>query len=360
MRERVQTALLGTAGVVALAFGVTVCTTFSGLEAETEAGAPIKDGGSEASDAAEETAQEAGQDASTARTYLSLGEAAKACTMIFDCPNLANSVVWSMAVPVDDLNYSLCLHWLAGPIPEGRVGFGVQAEAFACIAEATTCREAGACLWVELMSPGDDRCADAGDGGAQCTDDAGTLLYCQYLQAIHCNTGYYAPGARCMDGTGDWKGCGLEKDCNSVTSCVGPVLTYCAIDTLKYGINCSYAGYTCGFEADSGMPCVPEDGFKECMIPGASRCDSDTAWICDGIWESAFDCASLGFECTDQQGTARCVPPSPECSPTDATQNVCHGTSIDVCVGGSSETFDCASIGMTCVPGAQGKTAHCG
>ena len=358
MRERVQRALLGVVGVMALALGATVCTTFSGLEADTDAGVPSVDSGAEASGEAGDAGIETGPDAAT-QSYLSLEDAAKACTMMFGCPYLAKSVVWSMAVPVDDLNYSLCLSWLAGPISKQRIGFGLQADALACIAEAASCDEAGACLWVELMAPGDPRCADAGPED-RCADDAGSVVLCQYQYVIHCDSAYYTPGATCMDGTNNWKGCGLEPDCTSVTSCVGPVLTYCAMDTLKYGINCAYGGYGCGFEADSGYPCVPDEGFKECTIPGASRCADDTVWICDGLYESAFDCASIGFECTDLQGAAQCAPPSPACTPTDATQNVCHGTSIDVCVGGSATTFDCESIGLSCVPGAQGKSAHCG
>jgi hypothetical protein len=31
-----------------------------------------------------------------------------------------------------------------------------------------------------------------------------------------------------------------------------------------------------------------------------------------------------------------------------------------VCVGGSSQSFDCASVGMTCVAADATHTAHCG
>lgn len=360
MRERLQ-ALLGSAGILSLAFCASVCTTFSGLEADKKGEDSGKDAGPDAKDEAGDAAEEGGPDAAASQSYLSLSEAAKACTRIFECPNLANSILWSMAVPVDDLNYSLCLHWLAGPISKERVGFALQSDVFACVAEATSCPEAAACVWLEILSPGDPRCADAGDGGQElCANDGGTVVRCAYDYALHCNSAYYAPGATCLAGKDDWKGCGLGQNCSGVTSCVGPMLTYCAVDTLKYGINCSYSGYGCGFETDSGLPCVPEEGFVECSIPGASRCANDKAWICDGLFESAFDCGSMGFECTSTQGATRCEPPSAACTPTDATQNVCNGSSIDVCVGGQATTFDCASIGLGCVPGAQGKSAHCG
>ncbi len=353
MRERLRASLPVLAGASLLAFGATVCTTFSGLEAQDA----TPDAGADASDAGADVVP----DAAPTRSYLSLEDAARACSLVFRCPSLAPSLVASMAIPVDDMNYSLCLHWLAGPISKQRVGFGLQSEALTCVAGAGTCDDAAACLFAEVMSPGDPRCADAGDGGEEtCDDDGGTVLRCQYNYALHCNSAYYAPGSKCLEGINGWRGCGLEKGCTGGTSCVGSTLTYCATDSLKYGLNCAYMGYGCGIESDSGYPCIPEDGFTICSIPGASRCANDKVWVCDGLFESAFDCASLGFECTAVEGAPRCAPKAAACTPSDTDQNVCQGDSIDVCVGGDATTFDCASIGATCVPGSQGKTPHCG
>ncbi len=353
MQANLRASLSGMIAAIALALGATVCTTFNGLEA-----ASAVDGGIVVGSDAGDGAADAGVPG-----YLPVAKAAKVCSTIFACPELARSIVYSMAIPVDGLNYSLCVDWLAGPIPPSRVGFGLQASTLECVAKADTCEQAGACLWVEYLAPNDPRCADAGvpeAGDGVCTDDGGTLLRCTSHYALHCASSYYAPGATCLQGSNNYTGCALEQNCTAVTSCVGSVLTYCAIDNLKYSINCAYGGYGCGVNEQSGYPCIPPDPTVQCNIPGATRCDSDIVWVCDGLYESAFDCASMGASCSDTEGSARCVMPGSTCSPSDADINVCSGTSIDLCHGGRKSSFDCASIGRTCVPGAQGKSAHCG
>lgn len=352
MQAKVRAGLIGMAAAVMLALSATVCTTFNGLEAASGGDAGLV--GQDAADG------EAGPEAPG---YLSLSEAAAACSAVFRCPQLARSIVYSMAIPVDELNYSLCVSWLAGPIPPNRVGYALQATTLACVAASDTCEQAGACLWVEYLSPSDTRCADAGvpeAGDGVCTDDGGTLLRCQGQYALHCGSAYYAPGSTCLQGSGTYTGCALEQSCTGMTSCVGSVLSYCAIDDLKYGINCAYGGYGCGINDQSGFPCIPPDPTVECSIPGATRCADDVVWVCDGLYESAFDCKAMGAACSDTEGSARCVPPDSQCTPSDSDVNVCAGAAIELCIGGRKTSVDCAEIGLTCQPAAQGKSAHCG
>ncbi len=350
MQARMRAGLIGLTAAILLALGATVCTTFNGLEAQPEGEAGVVGGSGGASN-------DAG-----APGYLSAAEAATACSTIFRCPELARSIIYSTAIPVDEFNYSTCMNWLAGPIPPNRVGFQLQADALRCVARATTCAEAGACLWIEYIDPSDPRCADAGvpeGGDGTCADDGGTVLYCASSYAVHCGTAYFAPGSTCLHGTGNNTGCAQEQNCTVATTCVGSVLTYCGLDNLKYGLNCAYAGYACGFDT-SGIPCIPPDPGPQCQIAGATSCAGDVLQVCDGLYESVFDCAAMGAACSETGGSTRCATPNEGCSSSDSNINVCAGTSISLCYGGKRSTFDCAAIGLSCVPGAQGKSSHCG
>jgi hypothetical protein len=81
--------------------------------------------------------------------------------------------------------------------------------------------------------------------------------------------------------------------------------------------------------------------------------------LCANSYEITYDCARVGATCT-QDTTARCVAPGAACSPYDGDKvNVCDGTKISLCVNGQTDTFDCASIGATCVGDQAGKHATC-
>jgi hypothetical protein len=282
-------------------------------------------------------------------------------------------------------------------VPTNRVGFTYQQQALQCVAKATTCEKAGACFPLETMNPNDPRCwqpeggtveagvcPDAGDGGDsgdagdagctieagpteildKCADDGGTVLKCQgtVKYALHCNTGYYAPGSSCVADVDDTRWCALGTDCNVFTSCLGLTLDYCGgpASFVHESVNCTYAGRSCGEDLDSGkVECLAGDSIKSCNVAGAD-CHGDIVAVCDGITLSEFDCASLQGTCSKQQGVARCVRSTDSCTPFDQSMNTCAGNVISLCVGGQATSFDCSLIGMTCKPGAGAQSGHCG
>lgn len=341
------------------------CTTFNGLEADkSDAGAGATGGGTGGStEGGTDVLQDQQDEAAVPAGYLSLDNAARACANVFRCPTLKTSILYSLGVPLDDLNYSNCLHWLAGPMPSSRVGFVLQAQVFQCIASAESCRDAGGCLWIEQLATGDDRCAgDAGPGDPtwSCTNDGGSVINCGNGSMVHCASGRYAPGVKCLVEDGGEGTCALEPTCTEATSCSGPVLTYCGMNGMKFSFNCAYSGYTCGFDFEN-YPCAPpvqDSGY--CALTGKARCDGGSVWVCDGIFETQFDCASSSLECIDSDDNAYCMPLNPTCTQFDMDANDCSGATMHGCVGGRNVTIDCESLGMTCKPAAQGRSAHCG
>jgi hypothetical protein len=355
--------LVGVAVAIAAAAGS--CTTFdnvtlpaddAGFDATNDTGLPPPP-----ADAGEAGEAEAGP---PPPGYLSVPDAARVCSTVFKCPQLASSILQSSAVPVDPVNYALCVEWLAGPVPADRVGFAVQAQTFSCIAQATTCAQAGSCLSLENLDPGDPRCADAGaDAAERCADDGGTVMRCADGYVLHCGSAYYGPGSQCMQGDDGTHWCSTGKNCNVQISCIGTLLDYCgAGSNLHESVNCAFDGYTCDTASndDSGLPgCNTGNLYKPCSNAGTS-CAGDVVDVCDGYTISEFDCASMGARCSATNGPALCVRPGDACTPFDADENVCTGTSISLCVGGQKQKLDCASLGLSCVPGAGAASAHCG
>jgi hypothetical protein len=169
--------------------------------------------------------------------YLSLDDAARVCSMVFKCQELAPSVLVSVAVPVDPINYSLCVHWLAAPMPPDRPGLAVQAQTFECIAQSTTCNAASSCLSEELIAPTDPRCADAGtDGGERCADDGGTVENCAGGYLLHCGAAYYATGSHCLVGQDNARWCALDTNCTVSDSCIGTINDFCG-DNVHESVN---------------------------------------------------------------------------------------------------------------------------
>ncbi len=343
-------ALVATLGV----FIGAACTTFDGLVASTDDASVIADAGGEvSSDAPPPPA-----------TYLGPADAARVCSLVFRCQALASSIVASIAVPVDPTNYSLCMDWLAGPVPSNRVGIAIQAGVFKCIAAATTCQAAGECLPIENFAPGDPRCAEAGAGDAspeKCADDGGTVLRCADQYALHCGSAYYAPGSHCLQGKDKSHWCALNTNCTTASSCVGSLLDYCGSPSnLHEGINCAASGYACGIDPEAGSPdCLTATRVETCLAVGTD-CAAESVAVCDGYEVSKFDCSALGGTCSKKGGPARCVRTSDACTPLDGTMNACAGNKISLCVGGTSTSFDCATIGATCKPGAGALSGHCG
>lgn len=342
------------------AVGIVVsCTTFDGLtvppaqeDASTDAVMDMRVG-------------ETGETSTGPAGYLSVLDAARLCSLVFQCPYLATSIIDSLAIPADPTDYSLCMHWLAGPIPPNRVGLTLQAQALTCMASATTCTGAGSCLWDENLAPNDPRCADSGpaDGGDYCGDDGGTVYRCSSGYLLHCDSAFYSAGSRCLTGADGTHWCALDTNCTVQDSCLGTLNDFCGLPSnLHFGQNCAYDGYTCGLASndDSGLAGCFTGGMNEpCGSPGTS-CSGTTLLVCDGFAKSPFDCAALGGTCSTQGGAAVCVHSGDTCTPFDNGLDQCSGSSISLCIGGHGLTFDCASVGKTCVPASGSTSGHCG
>ena len=361
MRRARATAVLVATCASLVGVGVaSSCTTFDGV------GLPPNDASTSETfvEASPPDAGDAGPEAAPGQGYLPLAEAARVCSTVFKCPLLAPSILASVAVPVDPVNYSLCMHWLAGGMPPNRVGFAVQAQTFACMAQGQTCAQAGSCLALENVESNDSRCADGGaDAAERCGDDGGTVLRCADGYLLHCGSAYYAPGSACLTGSDGTHWCAVSVTCNVQVSCIGTLLDYCAADSnLHESVNCAYDGYTCDVASndDSGSPgCNTGTLVKPCASAGTS-CSGTVVEVCDGYDDSEFDCASLGGTCSAQGGPALCVRSDDECTPFDPDVNVCTSSVLALCVGGKKQTLDCASLGMTCIPGAGAESGHCG
>lgn len=346
----------GAAGIVAS------CTTFDGVGLP-----PAQDASSDAGpDVRVAETGETGETSTGPSGYLSLEDAARLCSLVFQCPYLATSIIDSLAVPVDGLDYSLCMHWLAGPIPPDRVGLSLQSQAFSCMAAATTCAGAGSCLWDENVAPNDPRCADASlpDGSTdRCGDDGGAVYRCSSGYLLHCDSAFYAPGSHCLTGADGTHWCALDTNCTVQDSCLGTLNDFCGVPSnLHFGQNCAFDGYTCGLAVndDSGLAgCFTGNMNDPCSSPGTS-CSGTTLQVCDGVDESDFDCAALGGTCSTQGGAAICVHAGDTCTPFDDGENQCNGSSISLCIGGRPTTLDCASIGKACVPASGPTSGHCG
>lgn len=368
---------------IALAIGAfaAACTTFSGLTVpggEGDGGngkldgSTLTDGRDPLGDAV--PTQETGSDGGGAGiTFLSLDDAARICSHLDKCPALGKSITYSIAVALDPNNYSLCMDTLAGPVPSTHVGTALQSATLACVAKGTTCLSAAACLSQEFMDTTDTRCnrvpkdagPDAPPGIYQyCDTDAQALVRCDpdYTpDVLHCATGYFGPSATCVTTPDGTKTCASGTDCPT-TSCSGNQLTYCTASGVHAVINCAELGQVCGADVtvDGGyLECLTSDRLKTCTTAG-SDCDNRIVSVCDGFDRAEFDCQNLGGTCTKSAGSARCQRPSDECVPEDPKINVCTGSKISLCVGGKNATFDCASIGLGCVPAKSGLSGRCG
>lgn len=326
------------------------CTTFDGVTLQG-------DGGAESGDDAASCAPE-----DSPQALLPFADAARVCARVASCPLLSTSLALSNGVPVDPLTYSLCVHWLAAPVPPSRVGLPVQRQVLSCMAKATSCGDAAACLAFEALPAGDARCADAG-ATSHCVDSS-TVARCDQSLVFHCGAATFGPGAQCIQGNDGQYVCG-QTGCPP-TACQGDLIDGCQYPAMRHvDTDCAAAGLNCGPDPSDPqqVTCLTEPGkVLACGAPGSTSCQGDKALVCVGGQLSEFDCSSLpGGTCTADGGGARCVVPRDDaCSPYDADVDVCTGTTITLCVDGRHVCFDCASIGQQCVPGSGGATARCG
>jgi hypothetical protein len=345
MKLRVAAAL-GVGSAIAL---VAACTVFDGLDGKVENG----DGGADAmvpDDADLIQGEQAG--------YLSLSDGVAFCSNVFACPNLPTSVEFSIDVPADPNHFSSCLDWVSGPLPKDRNGHDATAPILQCIAKATSCNAAGACLWQEVIDVGDPRCAgkDAGKLGS-CGDDGGSLYFCNANPGIlHCGNSYFQAGSTCLydDAGAPW--------CNTLPcsgqQCLGDMLGYCGTDGLQYSQNCGMGGFTCGLDSKSGNDDCLTNGAKKACTSLAINCSGSTVEICDGLYLSDYDCSAYGGTC-DQTGFPRCKRPNESCTPLDGDVDVCAANDLTICVNGQKSTFDCSTLGKTCAAASGGQSGHC-
>src|SRR5579862_1039640 len=111
--------LRGTVAAVSLAatgllLASTGCPSLAGF------GGGATDAGDAGDDAAPDV--DAADTGPSSGGYLSLADAARFCSRVFTCANLAASTQHSIGVPIDPNNYSACVSWLAGSLPPGRIG----------------------------------------------------------------------------------------------------------------------------------------------------------------------------------------------------------------------------------------------
>jgi hypothetical protein len=335
---------------VTLAVGaaaIAACTVFDGLDGKVVGG--------DAGDASSDTGFDAGLNLQPG--YLSLADGVAFCSNAFACPLLAESVEFSIDVPVDANHFSSCIDWVSGPLPANRVGHDDTAKYLTCSARATTCLQATGCQWYEVLSTSDTRCA--GDAGAaSCAEDGGAIYFCGSNPGVeHCTNGYYPTGYSCTKGADNSLYC-ASPTCKG-DQCSGAYLQFCGVTNKIYnGWDCNVGGFTCGFDSAQGYnDCLTDGVSKRCSALSVT-CSGTTATICDSVYESHYDCGNYGGTC-DQTGFPRCKRPGETCTPLDPDIDVCSGNAISLCVGGQKTSFDCSSIGKTCVAGSNGQSSHC-
>lgn len=299
--------------------------------------------------------------------FLGIDDAARACSQIFKCPRLPRSVLFSISVPIDNLNFSQCMDWLAGPLPANRPGRRTQAQVLACIANARTCAEAGGCLSFEYIDPSDNRCSDAG-GAAYCDKDRKNAVVCLDDPVVaHCGSAYFAPNSKCHEDDAGLLGCGIDLNCPrdaaaSPGFCNGSLRDFCSGLGVHVGIFCESMGLTCGVDRDSGRAdCLGSNGERATCTTAGAACKGDKIEVCDGVYRSEFDCTALDGACVQTGNAVRCARSEEECTPLDPDVNQCAADSdeLTLCVGGRRRVFDCAAVGLKCAAAAGPQTARC-
>jgi hypothetical protein len=302
-------------------------------------------------------------------SYLSTDDAARLCTLLFQCPRLADAIELSIALPLDTpsspLGFSACMDWAAGPVDPNRIGLASQRQLLAAVASASSCTAAGAALPVQPADGGTTcglTCADSTDL-ASCTPEAGTFV-------LPCTAPYFGQAGACFaDDAGAL--------CVSTGACAAG-LSCSDVNTLRECLppgNATFTSYDCTLTARQCAP-LAKNALADCVIPGHNTapcplhdrrdaCDGDAVLHCAGglFAETEFDCTAIGRTCSasNSAGAARCVHAAGDtCTPFDAGQNQCSGTTITTCIGGSPVSYDCHGIGKSCITGGPGQTAHCG
>ncbi len=363
MRLRTYAATMGLLTLGAVSVQIASCTVFNGLEVASDtvdgaSGFDAAEGGGADADAAPVDPCVGSNDG-----YLSRTEAAKACRWMFKCPLLELNLESSLGLIGSDTNFALCMNWLAGPVPPTRVGRDIQQASLKCIARATTCGEASACLAVEGFYNDDPRC-DAGADSAflladHCEGTSG--IDCTDGVAFHCGAASYGGTAQCLVDEGGVVGCGQLDPAGTcpfrVTAC-DPVtgnFSDCSQGTqIDVSFSCQAVGSVCGDagpEAGHKFDCLTNGSYQKCNVAlFVNKCVGDLVETCNGNGTvSQLDCAAIGRHCSQAEGKPLCITSTDSCSPFSLGQNQCMGSTISSCIAGKKVQFDCACGGMTCV-----------
>jgi hypothetical protein len=343
------------------------CTTFYGVTPDATSSSGTGAGGS-------------GGSAPGRLGLLPLLDAAHLCSLVASCPSLGDSVIASTGLPLvapamsDTRKYSSCVDWLTLPLAtvEGqapaRAGFGELSSMIDCMAASSTCADAAKCAFIEALSPGDPVCS--GSTGTKC--DGADLLDCDARTRAHCGSKGFPPGSQCAPSSVDGSaacavgGCGAaEVSCDPDVDPGPENASYvfaCGASDLREGVDCRAFGLVCDEMSPtlSLRGCVGVTGVATCSTFGVESCTGAKVRVCSGQLEAEIDCGAIDRGCTTQGASARCEPSGPKCSPYDPDVNLCSGSSIRLCLDGAPTDFDCASIGMTCVPESGAVSGHCG
>lgn len=297
--------------------------------------------------------------------FLSLGDAVLLCSRVFTCPYMRPSVLASMALPLDDKQFSACVSWATNPLPANRPGRQTQAALLQCAAKGKTCAESTGCMWYEAVASDDPRCQGATSSGPKsCSTDGRSSLYACPNYIEHCDSPVYASGSVCTLDQASEPYCGVPATTCQNGSCEGNKLHICYFQGQPDSvIDCAALGYECGSDSVGQPKCLSNGIAKACgsgVALASAACSGDRVAVCDGDYIFEFDCTKLGGTCENLSGTPRCAVASDECSPSDAGIDACSGTSISLCAKGKKESFDCASLGLTCKPAAGKVSAYCG
>ncbi|MFO0550081.1 MAG: hypothetical protein U0271_16920 [Polyangiaceae bacterium] len=306
-------------------------------------------------------------------------EAARLCAFIATCPTAPASIAMSTGIPIGqvnpdgtllDLNFSACVNWLTLPLQGASAGYLSATDTLNCFAGSMDCEGARFCGPYRQIAADDPRCNTPTD--VRCDDEV--LVDCPSSRVTNCKGLSFAVTTGCEVGKsgvpmcrlGDCSGPG-QIDCEENP----PGSEYsiaCDANGDELGLSCTGYGLSC----EPGLGCAQASGVSAaCAEPFAQSCGvANRLHSCsvpqgiDGWMQSEIDCEAIGLECVEVGQSAFCAGAADACTPYDAGVNVCDPDApalIHLCVGGQPTTFDCATLGYTCVPaGEPGKSARCG
>ena len=292
---------------------------------------------------------------------LPFDEAAAACSRIVGCKVLALALTTNFRIPLNGASYSYCIAQLTSPFEPNRPGKElVRTTMRNIIAAKGPCQERLDQVEHEEVLEGAVQCAvpEATMTNGRCLDSQ-TAVYCNAEGGAgivdHCGKPAGTSTERCVtyDGGAECArvgACGMQ--CNDGVyfddADRGGGLHHC-LDT-----DCNALGLNCIKLPTGEAGCSSGDQVKGARRRAGGSCRGDSYVARAFFFEGELDCAKLGAHCiaaSDGRDLALCTPTDAECSPFDADVDVCgEGSRINLCVGGRRGAFDCASVGLACLP----------